>query len=262
MMNCSPSVIMPTHATTSSAVSPSSSPLGDNKWMTADGRPNTDKKFVFPFRLHGMLNDIEQKAKDTHIVSWIKNGEGFKIHDNKLFASDILPRYFEHIQYKSFIRQINIYGFQRIRSSTTGASRGAYFHPLFIRDKPDLSWGMTRTKVKGNGILLRLLRDQGRNYGGSLLLSPTLLGTKDPTECISMDPSNDDYTTASSAPSSTSSLKAASPVTFDHEAACTKVAIGGSGLTDFTDQVPSLESGNKHYPDDSALHRYIDSFFH
>ena len=105
-----------------------------------------------------MLNDIENTQIGKHIVSWVSNTGGFKIYDVKMFASEILPIYFANIQYKSFIRQINIYGFRRVRRDEEGTIVGAYVHPLFVRNQPDLCWQMRRTKVKGPGMFLRTIR--------------------------------------------------------------------------------------------------------
>jgi hypothetical protein len=99
-----------------------------------------------------MLDDVERKGEDTHIVSWVKKLGGFTIHKPKLFASRILPKYFENIHYKSFIRQINIYGFSRARTEEGVAYHGAYVHPLFVKGNPDLCFQMTRTKIKGTGV--------------------------------------------------------------------------------------------------------------
>jgi hypothetical protein len=102
---------------------------------------------AFPWRLHDMLNDAEQKGFDN-IVSWQQDGKGFKVHMQKEFPNIVMPSYFNQSQYKSFQRQLNIYGFQR---KTVGAERGAYTHELLIRGKPDICRFMVRTKIKGKG---------------------------------------------------------------------------------------------------------------
>ncbi|KAL3910718.1 MAG: hypothetical protein SGILL_007582 [Bacillariaceae sp.] len=46
-----------------------------------------------------------------------------------------MPRYFNQTKYKSFQRQCNIYGFQRIHH---GPHKGGYAHKYFLQDMPDL----------------------------------------------------------------------------------------------------------------------------
>lgn len=58
----------------------------------------------FPYQLHRMLDDAEFKGFE-HVVSW-QDRKSFKVHDRHLFATKILPIYFEgQTQYKSFQRQ-------------------------------------------------------------------------------------------------------------------------------------------------------------
>jgi len=64
---------------------------------------------------------------------------------------DYLPftsihRYFKQSKLTSFQRQLNLYGFLRVAS---GRDRGAYYHPLFLRGRPDICKVMLRTRVKG-----------------------------------------------------------------------------------------------------------------
>jgi hypothetical protein len=58
-------------------------------------------------------------------------------------------RYFRQSKLTSFQRQLNLYGFM---SMTTGRDRGAYWHELFLKGRPDLCKIMLRTRAKGNGI--------------------------------------------------------------------------------------------------------------
>jgi hypothetical protein len=43
------------------------------------------------------------------IVSWTENGTQFTIHQTNEFASELLPKYFKHRNFSSFVRQLNSY---------------------------------------------------------------------------------------------------------------------------------------------------------
>jgi hypothetical protein len=99
----------------------------------------------FPFKLHEMLLDA---VKDDYeaIVSWQPHGKAFRVHNTKQFTATIMQRYFHQTHYKSFQRQLHIYGFHRISS---GLDRGSYHHPMFVKGKEMASLRMTRCKIKG-----------------------------------------------------------------------------------------------------------------
>ena len=111
----------------------------------------------FPFRLHEMLQDAAKLGFDD-IVSWVsvvetddgnthpyirqkgssrKNNspnkpavDGFKVHKLQQFKDIIMPKYFKNqTKYKSFLRQLNFYGFVRINYG--GPNRGVYTHRYF-----------------------------------------------------------------------------------------------------------------------------------
>ena len=94
-----------------------------------------------------MLSDAIQEENDA-IVSWAAQGRAFRVHQPDKFAETILPRYFNQTKFKSFQRQLHIYGFKRIRH---GVNKGAYYHALFVRDQKLLCLRMTRQKIKGQG---------------------------------------------------------------------------------------------------------------
>jgi hypothetical protein len=84
---------------------------------------------------------------DENIVSWQPHGRAFRVHQPDVFARTVMSRYFKQTKYKSFLRQLHIYGFQRIQGN--GKDRGAYFHSMFIRNKKAMSLRMSCKKIKG-----------------------------------------------------------------------------------------------------------------
>jgi hypothetical protein len=111
---------------------------------------STSIVYGFPWRLHDMLGEAERKDFEN-AVSWQPCGRSFRVHDTKVFAESIMPRYFNQTQYKSFQRQLNIYGFRRVTTDAGSSLKGGYTHDLLLRGKPDICRFMIRTKVKAKG---------------------------------------------------------------------------------------------------------------
>jgi hypothetical protein len=69
------------------------------------------------------------------VASWSKDGKQLVIHDVNKFADDVMPNYFKHGNYSSFVRQLNIYGFHK---NVGNSLSNCYSHPRFQRGKKDL----------------------------------------------------------------------------------------------------------------------------
>ena len=78
----------------------------------------------FVKKLHKMLN----VASFSSIISWTEDGSGFIIKDQHCFTNKILPQYFKHKNFSSFVRQLNMYDFHKLRENAL-----EFFHPLFQR---------------------------------------------------------------------------------------------------------------------------------
>jgi len=100
----------------------------------------------FPWKLHEMLDVVEQRG-ETSVVSWLPDGRAFRVHSPALFVDQIMKKCFNQTKYKSFQRQLNLWGFERVIKAS--AEKGSYFHPLFLRGRRDLCQEMARQKVKG-----------------------------------------------------------------------------------------------------------------
>ncbi|CAJ1959672.1 unnamed protein product [Cylindrotheca closterium] len=99
----------------------------------------------FPWKLHEMLDVVEQRG-ETSVVSWLPGGTAFRVHDPIQFVDQIMKKCFNQTKYKSFQRQLNLWGFERVIRES--AEKGSYYHPLFLRGRRDLCQEMARQKVK------------------------------------------------------------------------------------------------------------------
>jgi hypothetical protein len=97
----------------------------------------------FPLKLHAMLDEACDK-NFAHIVAWQDGGKSFKVYDAEAFATQVMRSHFNQTKYKSFQRQLNLYGFRRIHH---GPHKGGYAHKFFMRGQPHLTKVMSRHKV-------------------------------------------------------------------------------------------------------------------
>lgn len=81
-----------------------------NEAIMEDRRVRECIGMTFPFKLYGMLEDVEKEG-DTCMVSWRHHGNAFTVHEPHVFVEKIMPYYFNQSKYKSFQRQLNLYGF-------------------------------------------------------------------------------------------------------------------------------------------------------
>jgi hypothetical protein len=98
---------------------------------------------LFPYLLHTAISQAEEHGL-TPIVSWMPCGTSFKVHDQNAFTTAVMPRIGRFTRYKSFLRQLGMYKFERVKS---GPSKGAYHHPYFRRKHGDLCRAVLRGEI-------------------------------------------------------------------------------------------------------------------
>lgn len=69
-------------------------------------------------------------------IKWTPKGDAFVISDPDSFAREILPTYFKHNNIRSFIRQLNTYGFRKRTNISSTDEHLEFFHVSFRRDEP------------------------------------------------------------------------------------------------------------------------------
>jgi len=85
---------------------------------------------------------------DPTVASWSDNGETFVVKQPSIFETKIIPQFFKHSKFSSFVRQLNFYGFRKIKFSDTikidakleaeTANFWRFRHEKFLRGKPEL----------------------------------------------------------------------------------------------------------------------------
>ena len=87
---------------------------------------NNNKEPPFVAKLHSILSN---SAFDD-IVSWLPHGRAWRVHQRGAFEEQVIPLYFRHGKYSSFMRQVNGWGFQRINQ---GPDYGGYYLEVSVR---------------------------------------------------------------------------------------------------------------------------------
>mmetsp|Transcript_26257 Transcript_26257/g.47318 ORF Transcript_26257/g.47318 Transcript_26257/m.47318 type:complete len:505 (+) Transcript_26257:159-1673(+) len=95
---------------------------------------------TFPAKMHAILTNPEL----ADVVGWAPHGRSWRILKPRDFEIRVLPKYFEHSKFSSFVRQANGWGFRRM---SQGYDKNAYFHEYFLRAMPWLCKKMRRPKV-------------------------------------------------------------------------------------------------------------------
>lgn len=114
--------------------------------------------------LSSMINDTRFQNR----ITWSPSGSSFFIYNAKAFANQVLPVYFKHGNFSSFVRQLNMYGFHKINKSTTSSRQHhtqqhhqppspegdvwEFSHTQFMRDRSDLLPQIRRKTVDADGL--------------------------------------------------------------------------------------------------------------
>ncbi|CAO3665635.1 unnamed protein product [Umbelopsis ramanniana] len=122
---------------------------------TADPMPLPVHKTQAAFvnKLYRMLEDHEMQD----LISWSPSGDLFSVSNPTQFSKVVLPQYFKHNNWQSFVRQLNMYGFHKVNdmihhSNITNESQAWEFrHPSFRRGGILELQNIKRKSAKGAG---------------------------------------------------------------------------------------------------------------
>ncbi|CAF1288938.1 unnamed protein product [Adineta ricciae] len=118
----------------------SSSSIGDAECYQQQGNQVSQTTVTaFLAKLWALVND----PSCNDLIAWDPSGGSFHVYDQARFAREILPRYFKHNNFASFIRQLNMYGFRKMSTIEHGSLKTErddieFAHPSFIRGHDNL----------------------------------------------------------------------------------------------------------------------------
>ncbi|KAF8936304.1 hypothetical protein BGZ47_009567 [Haplosporangium gracile] len=127
---------------------------------------------MFVDKLFKMVED----PSIQHLISWAKEGDMFYVYNCVELSDTILPRFFKHNNWQSFVRQLNMYGFHKIyrydRESTLNrkrpeSQRWQFYHPQFQRDFPHLRANIKRKSARSMNTApatSRVVFEHGKGY--------------------------------------------------------------------------------------------------
>ncbi|KAI9277036.1 hypothetical protein BDA99DRAFT_494715 [Phascolomyces articulosus] len=169
---------------------------------------------VAPFlsKLFIMVND----PTTNELIRWSNDGTSFIVTRPTELAKRILPQFFKHDHFSSFVRQLNTYGFHKVPQLQQGVLRPdnnagmdliEFANPRFRRDQPDLLLLVQRKRSSNSANKQKGKKASSSSSTSTSSAAPTTANTSaiTPTASASSSPVPSTFSTTSSPTLSASS---------------------------------------------------------
>ncbi|KAI1319539.1 hypothetical protein EDD11_003809 [Mortierella claussenii] len=134
---------------------------------TTGERKPVKVRSMFVDKLFRMVED----PTIQHLISWAKEGDMFYVYNCIKLSDAILPKFFKHNNWQSFVRQLNMYGFHKKESNLNRKNpetqRWQFYHPHFQRDFPHLRKNIKRKSARSMNTApatSRVVFEHGKGY--------------------------------------------------------------------------------------------------
>uniref|UniRef100_A0AAV1UIC7 HSF-type DNA-binding domain-containing protein n=1 Tax=Peronospora matthiolae TaxID=2874970 RepID=A0AAV1UIC7_9STRA len=116
-------------------MAPVSAPLDAPVKSKAAAIAHSEGKHVMLPAFLSKTYEIFSMPEFAHVCGWNATGDTIIVAQLETFVAMVLPRFFKHRNFPSFVRQLNLYGFHK---TVLDSKRLEFQHPYFKRGRPDL----------------------------------------------------------------------------------------------------------------------------
>ncbi|KAG0252044.1 stress-responsive transcription factor hsf1 [Actinomortierella ambigua] len=116
-------------------------------------RPSNNTRGNVAAFLTKLYNMVSEPSSDN-LIRWSPDGHSFIVANHVEFAKEVLPKFFKHNNFSSFVRQLNMYGFHKVPHLQQGvlmpdsdSEQWEFSNPHFQRNQPDLLCLVSRKKA-------------------------------------------------------------------------------------------------------------------
>lgn len=166
------------------SVAAGSAPSGSS-FSATDGLraiPTNKNNPAFLNKLRSMVDD----PNTDELIRWSPDGASFFVPNHVRFGDEVLPRFFKHNRFSSFVRQLNMYGFHKVPHLQQGALKHdspqeselwEFSNPHFHRDHPEWLSRVQRKKGPRDDKEAHGEREASSSTGQELMHAGALMRT-------------------------------------------------------------------------------------